>query len=228
VGTILKALAACVGGLLADELRAWLPWMTEHLVRCAVRILPENQRERYAEEWRSYLVGFPGGQLSRLVAALDLIRAAYVISDLRLVEGFFVRLGSLILLILLGPGILLVQLCIKVTLGRGPTLGRCRIIVSDCAVDTYAFRVLENHSARWLPYVALHHRFRMTPITQDERNQLHQIFAVCYQRSVDSLNRNEFSRFLIETGLFRYPSLINVVRGDIPNKHLKEFLSFIG
>jgi hypothetical protein len=57
VGTILVAV---LGAVLADECRAWLPWIGERVIRRAVRNLAESQRERYNEEWRSHLNEIPG------------------------------------------------------------------------------------------------------------------------------------------------------------------------
>jgi len=68
---LLLAVVAVVGGLLyavlirvlADECKAWLPWITERVIRHAVRKLPANQRERYGNEWHSYLDQRPGNIL---------------------------------------------------------------------------------------------------------------------------------------------------------------------
>jgi hypothetical protein len=35
-----------------DEFKAWSPWLIDVLVGQAIRRLPEDQRERYAEQWR--------------------------------------------------------------------------------------------------------------------------------------------------------------------------------
>jgi hypothetical protein len=81
MGSIL-AIWALVGGVisavvnivLADECMAWLHWTAERLIRRAVRYLPENQRGRYSEEWRSHLNDVPG-EIGKLVSALGFLRA---------------------------------------------------------------------------------------------------------------------------------------------------------
>ena len=76
MGTIVAAL---IVKLFGDEFKAWFPWMTERIVRCAVRSLPENQRKRYSEEWRSYLNEIPG-EIGKLVSALGFCWAGWKMS----------------------------------------------------------------------------------------------------------------------------------------------------
>lgn len=215
MGTILEALAACIGDLLAEELKAWLPRITEHLIRCAIKILPNDQRERYGEEWRSY-VGEVPGQLSKLCAAFGLIRAAYVIADLRLVQGLLARLAALILLILFGPGILMMRLTFKVAFGHAPKMVLSPMKFSDCVLRTYAF-VTPIWWTKWSPYAALRSAPRITPMTQGELVQLRRIAdltTVNYKLLI----------FLLSLLPSRYPVLLNIVRGDIPVKYLRELL----
>jgi hypothetical protein len=53
-------LAALLGKLCADEVKAWLPSIAKRITRAAVCKLPEEQRERYDEEWSSHLEEVPG------------------------------------------------------------------------------------------------------------------------------------------------------------------------
>ncbi|MDP9339302.1 MAG: hypothetical protein M3P45_10585 [Acidobacteriota bacterium] len=73
MGTIVAALIA---KLFNDEFKAWFPWFTERIVRCAVRSLPENQRKRDSEEWRRYLNEIPG-EIGKLVSALGFCWAGW-------------------------------------------------------------------------------------------------------------------------------------------------------
>jgi|HubBroStandDraft_3_1064219.scaffolds.fasta_scaffold389708_1 hypothetical protein len=68
-------LAAILGKLCADEVRAWLPWIALRITQIAVRTLPENQRERYDEEWRGHLNEVHGA-LTKLVVACGFLCAA--------------------------------------------------------------------------------------------------------------------------------------------------------
>lgn len=76
VGAILMAILVTV---LADECKAWLRWTAERLIRRAVRRLPENQRERYSEEWHSHLNEVPG-EIGKLVTALGFLPASLTMS----------------------------------------------------------------------------------------------------------------------------------------------------
>src|ERR1035438_5164942 len=59
----------------ADEFKAWTPWVIDRLVRKAVARLPENQRERFEEEWRSHINEIPG-EIGKFVVALGFVSAA--------------------------------------------------------------------------------------------------------------------------------------------------------
>ena len=61
--------------LLTDEAKAWIPWLTDRLIRRAIQRLPGEQRERYAEEWRSHIAEIPG-DLGKLLVASQLLFAA--------------------------------------------------------------------------------------------------------------------------------------------------------
>jgi hypothetical protein len=72
VGTITMSV---IGKILADDLKESTPWICKNLLARAVRGLPENDRERFAEEWASHLATLPG-TFPKLFCALDLQRAA--------------------------------------------------------------------------------------------------------------------------------------------------------
>lgn len=52
-----------------------MPWINERMLQHAIERLPAGQRERYAEEWKSYINDIPR-KVSKLVAALGLFSAA--------------------------------------------------------------------------------------------------------------------------------------------------------
>ena len=64
IETILAIFCAIFGAALSrqvtDEFKAWIPWLIDVLVRQAIRGLSEDQRARYAEEWRSHVGEIPG------------------------------------------------------------------------------------------------------------------------------------------------------------------------
>ena len=75
VGVVFAIFVSVAGKLGADEFKAWAPWLTERLIDLAVAGLPEDQRSRYAEEWRSHVNDVPG-DLSKIFAAAWLGYAA--------------------------------------------------------------------------------------------------------------------------------------------------------
>lgn len=210
--SIVAALSAFFGKLFADEFKAWLPWVTERLTRSAVSILPQDQQERYSEEWRSHLHEMPG-ELGRLLVALDLFRAAYTISERRFVSQFFVRTSALLLFVFFAPAFVVSLLLVKLLLGEGPSLVVARRSIDDCVIRTFMFRTFDLSRANCGPYALLHGHLRMTPMTPGEAVQLMRIF-----RTAQS---NKIGWFLARTGLSELPVLINILRGDIPIKHLK-------
>jgi hypothetical protein len=66
---------ALLTAALADEIKAWMPQVIKRIIRRAVEQLPVSQRERYGEEWRSYVSEAPG-QIGLLLRALGLLLAA--------------------------------------------------------------------------------------------------------------------------------------------------------
>lgn len=66
---------AVMSRLLADDIKAWLPKLTDHVIEQAVKGLPAQERERFAEEWRSYVNDTPG-DISKLVVAIGFFHAS--------------------------------------------------------------------------------------------------------------------------------------------------------
>jgi hypothetical protein len=72
--TVVSIATAASSKILADEFTAWRPHLTKKLITLAVRRLPEEQCERYREEWLSYVEEIPG-ELGKLLAAVGLLWA---------------------------------------------------------------------------------------------------------------------------------------------------------
>jgi hypothetical protein len=92
-------LAGILGKLFADEVRAWLPWIALQITRIAVWTLPENQRERYDEEWRAHLNEVPGA-LTKLVIACGFLCAAIKVSPRRRIVTAEIEFYGFVVLIL--------------------------------------------------------------------------------------------------------------------------------
>jgi hypothetical protein len=71
---------AALSIFLAAELRAWMPWLTDHLIKRAMRQLHYEDRNRYDEEWRSHINETPG-ETAKLLVAIALQYASYRMSD---------------------------------------------------------------------------------------------------------------------------------------------------
>jgi lipopolysaccharide/colanic/teichoic acid biosynthesis glycosyltransferase len=65
--------------LVVDEFKAWVPWFTKQLIRTAIKLLPEDSRERYEEEWLSHINDVPG-EIAKVVLAFQFIFAALKMS----------------------------------------------------------------------------------------------------------------------------------------------------
>ncbi len=68
-------IAALLGKLCAEEVKAWLPPVAERITQWAVRCLPKELRQRYGEEWRSHLDDVPG-PLAKVWVACGFLSAA--------------------------------------------------------------------------------------------------------------------------------------------------------
>src|SRR6266567_7339858 len=77
--TIIAMLHDVFTSLLVDEFKAWLPWITERVIRRAVRSLPADQQGRYSEEWSGHLDQVPGA-FAKLCVALGLLWAGWKMS----------------------------------------------------------------------------------------------------------------------------------------------------
>ncbi len=75
---VVTILAAVLSSIVAAEIRAWSPSIIRGLIKFAVARLPENQRERFKEEWQSHVNDVPGDVVKFFVAAGFVIAACNV------------------------------------------------------------------------------------------------------------------------------------------------------
>ncbi|MGI8570363.1 MAG: hypothetical protein ACR2KT_15590 [Methylocella sp.] len=73
-------LGAAASRQLADEFKAWTPRLVDVIIRRAVRQLPENQRERFAEEWPSHVDQIPG-EVGKLIATFGFLLACWKMGE---------------------------------------------------------------------------------------------------------------------------------------------------
>jgi lipopolysaccharide/colanic/teichoic acid biosynthesis glycosyltransferase len=70
---VVVAVVAAVLQLVVAEAFGWLPRIAQHLIRRAVRRLPSEHRERYAEEWLADLDELPVKGVSSVLFALHVV-----------------------------------------------------------------------------------------------------------------------------------------------------------
>lgn len=87
IGGIGLAMLAVIGAassrLIAEEVREWMPWAADRLIKRAVDRLPADQRERYREEWRAHVDDTPG-LVGKLYVAVGFLSASRGIARERL------------------------------------------------------------------------------------------------------------------------------------------------
>ena len=81
VSVAVAILVSVTSRLLAEDVKAWRPKLTDWLISRAVLRLPADQRERLNEEWRSHVNETPGG-LTKVWCAIGYSRAARTVSEL--------------------------------------------------------------------------------------------------------------------------------------------------
>src|ERR1700719_2650024 len=124
-GAILIPVTARVVG---DDVKEWLPWTTQRLVERAVSRLPEEERDRFEEEWWAHINELPGN-LAKVYAAWGCLSASKAINHIAL-AGDITRIEevtrrvievtiSLVLLLFVLPLMLVISILIKLD-SRGP------------------------------------------------------------------------------------------------------------
>src|SRR5579864_8528161 len=82
VGTFIGGIIyAALSRQIADEFKAWTPWIVERLLSRAISQLPRSRRRRFEEEWRSHVNEVPG-QIGKVVVALGFLSAARKMSSI--------------------------------------------------------------------------------------------------------------------------------------------------
>ena len=77
-GAIIIPVTARVVG---DDVKEWLPWITRRLVELAVSRLPEQERDRFEEEWWAHIDDLPGN-LAKVHAACGYLSASKAINHI--------------------------------------------------------------------------------------------------------------------------------------------------
>jgi hypothetical protein len=88
---LVALLTAALSKMLAEEIGAWSTWIVRSLIKLAVAWSPENQQERFKEEWQSHINEVPG-TIGKLFAAAGFLLAAQSMARTakrnRIIEGW--------------------------------------------------------------------------------------------------------------------------------------------
>jgi hypothetical protein len=198
-----KTLALAVGGLLAalltrilgEEVKSWMPWFTARLLLVATEHLPEEHRERFAEEWASHVNEVPG-DIGKIITAVGCIAAAHEMASLLengepLVTHITKRALDVTIagamLFFWAPLWLLVTGLIKIDRSVHVLSRRKRVGLNGKTFMMYSFRLGE--------------RKRVFPVENDSRDPKERLTPL--------------GSFLWKSSLSDLPALINVLRGDM-------------
>ena len=74
-------IATVTARVVGDDVKEWLPWITRRLVELAVSRLPEQERDRFEEEWWAHIDDLPGN-LAKVHAACGYLSASKAINHI--------------------------------------------------------------------------------------------------------------------------------------------------
>jgi hypothetical protein len=176
-------LAALLGKLFADEVRAWLPWLAESLTKAAIRHLPEDHRVRYDEEWHGHLDEVPGA-VAKLWVACGFLYAAGQASSRRKLETFVLAFGFATFLFVLSSIFVAVaalaalnsRRCYKVPLIVIDNAGAFRLTLTRLSFElALHYSLRPRLSLEELNSIAYHYSFRQSSRLVDVENFLTRI-----------------------------------------------------
>jgi lipopolysaccharide/colanic/teichoic acid biosynthesis glycosyltransferase len=190
-GAILIPVTARVVG---DDVKEWLPWITQRLVERAVSRLPEEERDRFEEEWWAHINELPGN-LAKVYAAWGCLSASKAINHIAL-AGDITRIEevtrrvievtiSLFLLLFVLPLMLVISILIKLD-SRGPLFFKQKRL----GVNNIPFFLLKFRS--------LHVEVLGRQLAEAGSPSVTRVGRVIRALSLDEL-----------------PQLLNVLRGDV-------------
>jgi lipopolysaccharide/colanic/teichoic acid biosynthesis glycosyltransferase len=193
-GAILIPVTARVVG---DDVKEWLPWITQRLVARAVSGLPEEERDRFEEEWWAHINELPGN-LAKVYGAWGCLSASKTINRIALsgdttsIEEVTRRAIELVIsivsLVLVFPLMVVISACIKLD-SRGPVFFKQkRLGTNNLPFDLLKFRSMYMQQGDLLGH----------QLTQ-----------------AGDLRITRVGRFLRTTSMDELPLLLNVLRGQI-------------
>jgi lipopolysaccharide/colanic/teichoic acid biosynthesis glycosyltransferase len=146
-----KLLMSVLGRQVSEELKAWTPLICKKLVQIATDRLQPEDRDRYQEEWNSYLNEVPG-DASKILVAIGFLFAARRMSPVRgdagiyrLLKSVFDTAVSAAMTLCLIPLFALIVLAIKVSDWGRPTFQKeTRLGLNRRPIQLLKFRTLDS------------------------------------------------------------------------------------
>jgi hypothetical protein len=198
-------ITAVLGKLVADECKAWLPWITGRMTKLAVRRLPKRQRERYEEEWASYLDEVPG-ELAKLWVAYGFLKAARIASAERWDAS---RTIAFVLVLFLWPVISAVTIAVRLNSFSAQNVFPRRYVSRDGRVFWLSrFLIVRPEPVELILHKAL--RASLSP------TGIHIRTSMVHYSAWRNSRLTSFEEYLRRTGFVYLPTLVEVARGHIP------------
>jgi exopolysaccharide production protein ExoY len=200
---MLGVFGAVFSKLLADEFKAWTPSLIAKIIAVAVQKLPAANRERFSEEWESYINEVPG-DIGKIAAACGCLTAAWDIA-----EGPFGARKRMLDLAVATCGLFL----------EAPLLGL--IAFSVVASSPGPILVRQKRIGRdGKPFQVL--TFRTTHVDADDRLREYLASTPDAESEWKATSRLQFDprvttlgRILRKSSLDELPQLLNVLAGDM-------------
>jgi lipopolysaccharide/colanic/teichoic acid biosynthesis glycosyltransferase len=203
---VLAIAIAVAHSLLADEIRAWLPYLGRRLIRSAARHLPVDTQASYERDWLAELAAWEDRPLSALAKAVHIrwkvgairesLGGASIQGDRT--KRVFDLCSAMVALFLLGPLLVATAIAIKLE-SRGPVFFR----QPRTGRDNKSFRLIKFRSM----YIGEQaHRYKYKESYESD--------GVMFKIHGDP-RITRVGRFLRRTSLDELPQLLNVLKGDM-------------
>jgi len=153
IATIGALAVGVFGRLLGEDLRSWVQWAPSRLLERALRKLPENERERFREEFHADLASWPG-DISKLLRAIGFLHAcrsmgqttaAGVLPIERLIRVLDIVL-SMFMLLLLWPTLILCSALVVCGGAKSLLVGEPRVGLGGKTFISLRFRTRGGQS----------------------------------------------------------------------------------
>ncbi|MCJ2092100.1 sugar transferase [Methylobacterium sp. J-072] len=206
MAVVVSLVISVAGRVLADEFKAFRPMIVDRLVARAVRKMPAELQERYAEEWRSHLEEIPG-DIAKVWTAFGYnlvagrIASSFFSWEITAKRALDVVLGGTAIFLLF-PLLLTIAASIWIEDRRAPMFMHSRIGKDGRRFSCFKFRTMRVDGNAIL---AAH--LAANPVARAE-------WMATY-RLKDDPRITAIGKLLRKTSLDELPQFINVWRGEM-------------